>query len=167
MIVQAERPMPRGGTTAGGAYAGRGHSGYRAEIRRAHPLRLVLPLLLAGAAPLFLGGLLSDLAYGASAEPQWSNFAAWLVAGAMVLAGVALLWTLVTVLRYGAWRGAPVTSLLAQLAVFVLGFVNSLVHARDAWGIMPLAPILSALVFVLSAVALVTSLALVAWADEA
>ena len=126
-----------------------------------------MPLLLAGATPLFLGGLLSDLAYGASAEPQWSNFAAWLIAGAMVFAGLALLWTLITVLRFGAWHGAPVASLLAQLGVFVLGFVNSLVHARDAWGIMPAAPILSALVLGLSVLALVTSLALLDWAERA
>ena len=49
------------------------------------------PFLLSAAVPLYLGGLLSDLGYGNTAEPQWANFAAWLIAGAMVFTGLGLL----------------------------------------------------------------------------
>jgi uncharacterized membrane protein len=102
--------------------------------------------LLAGAAPLFLGGLLSDLAYGSSAEVQWSNFAAWLILGAMVLTGFALLWSLIALIRARPRRGWPLVCFVLVLAAFALGLVNSFVHARDAFAIMPAAPILSGIV---------------------
>ncbi|MDR7335292.1 hypothetical protein [Roseateles asaccharophilus] len=101
------------------------------------------------ALPLFLGALLSDWAYSASFQPQWINFASWLIAGALVLAGLALAWALVDVLR----RRANVVYLLLLLATFVLGFVNALIHARDAWATMPTGLALSAVVLVLAAVA--------------
>jgi uncharacterized membrane protein len=99
--------------------------------------------------PLFLGALLSDWAYSRSFQPQWINFSSWLIAGALVLAGLALLWALVDVLRR---RGGAVY-LLLLLATFVLGFINALVHARDAAATMPTGLMLSAVVLVLVAVA--------------
>jgi hypothetical protein len=115
--------------------------------------------LLAGAVPLFLGGLLADLAYGASAEVQWSNFAAWLIAGAMVFTGLSLLWAFVAMLRGRAWRSWPAWCFLLLLAAFVLGLIDSFVHARDAWGIMPTAPILSGIVTAVIIVAAAVGLA--------
>lgn len=112
----------------------------------ARPIHPLHAFLLAGAAPLFLGGLLSDLAYGSSAEVQWSNFAAWLILGAMVLTGFALLWSLIALVRARPRRGWPLICFLLLLAVFALGLINSFVHARDAFAIMPAAPILSAIV---------------------
>ena len=41
-----------------------------------HPLHAIL---LAGTVPLFLGVLLSDIAYASSYEVQWKNFASWLM----------------------------------------------------------------------------------------
>jgi len=101
------------------------------------------------ALPLFLGALLSDWAYSSSFQPQWINFASWLIAGALVLAGLALLWAAVEVLR----RRGSLVYLLLLIATFVLGFVNALVHARDAWATMPTGLALSAVVVVLAAVA--------------
>ncbi|MBW8467080.1 MAG: hypothetical protein K0M67_02355, partial [Thiobacillus sp.] len=49
--------------------------------------------------PLFLGALLSDWAYTSSHEIQWVNFAAWLIAGGLLMAGLALLWGVVDTLR--------------------------------------------------------------------
>ena len=111
-----------------------------------HPVHAAL---LAGAAPLFLGGLLSDLAYGATAQIQWSNFAAWLIAGAMVFTGVSLLWASIALIRGRPRSGWRFLCFVLLLATFVLGLINSFVHARDAWGIMPTAPILSAIVIVI------------------
>lgn len=115
-----------------------------------HPLHA---MFLAATLPLFLGGLLSDLAYANSYEIQWSNFAAWLVAGGMVFAGVALIWSLIDLLRSRARRGAPLVYFLLLLAIFVLGLINSFQHARDAWGIMPGGLVLSAIVTALTVLA--------------
>lgn len=126
-----------------------------ADVRLAGPVHPLHAFLLAAPVPLFLGGFLSDLAYGSTPEPQWSNFAAWLVAGGMVFVGVALLWALIALLRSRAHGGrvrlGAVFVLL--LATFVVGLVDSLVHARDAYAIMPAAPVLSAIVTLLAALA--------------
>jgi uncharacterized membrane protein len=108
-------------------------------------------VLLAGAPPLFLGTLLSDWAYSSTFEVQWINFAAWLLAGALVFAGAALLWAAVDFLRKDRVRDPrSALYLLVLIATFVLGFVNALVHAKDAWATMPAALILSVLVFLLA-----------------
>lgn len=112
---------------------------------RPHPIHAVL---LGGALPLFLGALLSDWAYGASYEVQWSNFAQWLIAGALVFAGFALLWSLIDVLRKDR-RGGAARTFLLLLATFIVGFVDALVHAKDGWAMMPEGLILSVIVTVL------------------
>lgn len=128
--------------------------------RAIHPLH---GALLAGAMPLFLGAFLSDLAYGGSAEIQWSNFAQWLLVGAMVFTGLGLLWAFIAALRRRAWRAWPMLCFLLLLAAFVLGLIDCFVHARDAWGIMPTAPILSGIVTLLAILALALGL----WSQRA
>lgn len=118
---------------------------------RQRPLHPFHAALLAGALPLFLGALLSDLAYSGSFEVQWKNFASWLIAGGLVLGGLALLWALVELLRSGRpERQRLIIYFLLLLAAWVLGFVNALVHAKDAWASMPAALIYSAIVAVLA-----------------
>jgi uncharacterized membrane protein len=117
-----------------------------ADARVPRPTHPFFAFLLAGAVPLFLGALLSDLAYGSTAEVQWSNFAAWLILGAMVFTGLALLWALVALLRARPRKGWPLLCFVLLLAAFALGVVDSFVHARDAFAIMPAAPILSGIV---------------------
>ena len=101
--------------------------------------------LLAAAFPLFLGALWSDYAYSTSFELQWSNFASWLVFGGMVFLGIALLFAIADLFRGG--RSLLYFALL--LAGFVLGFINALVHARDAYAVMPTGLVLSLLVLLL------------------
>ena len=101
--------------------------------------------LLAAAFPLFLGALLSDHAYSTSYELQWSNFASWLVAGGMVFLGVALLFAIVDLIR----GKRSLLYFVLVLAGFVLGFINALVHARDAYAVMPTGLVLSLLVLML------------------
>jgi uncharacterized membrane protein len=110
-------------------------------------------ILLAGTLPLFLGALLSDIAYAQTYQIQWSNFASWLIAGALVLAGVALLFALVDLFR--AERRASGVGLYAAilLATWLVGFFNALIHARDAWAAMPAGLVLSVIVLVLAFVA--------------
>ncbi|WP_313422665.1 DUF2231 domain-containing protein [Stenotrophomonas rhizophila] len=105
--------------------------------------------VLGGVLPLFLGALLADYAYWSSYEIQWSNFAAWLLVGAMVITTLALLCALV-----GLARGSRARAYTALLVLtWVVGFFNSLHHARDAWAIMPGALVLSAIVTVLALLA--------------
>ncbi|NLD70609.1 MAG: hypothetical protein GX644_17580 [Limnobacter sp.] len=114
-----------------------------------HPIHATL---LAGTVPLFLGALLSDLAYRSSYEVQWANFASWLIAGGLVFAGLALLAALAGLFRSRGGERRPIYFLLL-LAIWILGFVNALVHARDAWAAMPTGLVLSAIVAALSIVA--------------
>ena len=113
-----------------------------------HPVHAVL---LSSTLPLFLGAVLSDWAYNSSFEMQWANFAAWLVAGGLVFAGLALLWSMIDNLRpdRASVRGKWLAAVLLA-ATFALGFVNALIHARDAFAIMPAGLYLSLVVFVLA-----------------
>jgi uncharacterized membrane protein len=117
-------------------------------------------VLAFSALPLFLGALLSDWAYAETYQVQWTNFASWLIAAGLVLNGFALLWAAVEVLRSGAVRDRRGLAYLALLlAVFALGVVNALVHAKDAWGAMPEGLLLSVAVLLLAAAASAIGLA--------
>lgn len=110
-------------------------------------------ILLAGTVPLFLGALLSDIAYYQSYQIQWSNFASWLIAGALVFCGLALLFALVNLVRARTKGGQPLVYFLLLLATFLLGLMNAFQHAKDAWAVMPSGLVLSIIVTVLAFVA--------------
>jgi uncharacterized membrane protein len=120
---------------------------YRSSI---HPLHA---FLLGGALCFFASGLLSDWAYQATYEIQWKNFAGWLIIGGLVLGALALAWALVDLFRAHPGRRQRVVYFILLLAVWILGFVNELVHAKDAWASMPEALIISAITVVLMTVA--------------
>lgn len=108
---------------------------------------------LAGTVPLFLAALLSDIAYAQTYEEQWIHFAAWLIAGGLLVGGIALVLMLIG-LRHGDRRGGRyLLSLLVLAAAWILGLINALVHARDVWASMPAGLVLSVLVLVLAGVA--------------
>ena len=113
------------------------------------PLKPLHALLLAGSLPLFLGALLSDIAYYNSYHIQWSNFASWLIAGALVFSGLALLCALIVLFRSERRQGVALVYFLLLLGGWILGFINALIHAKDAWAIMPTALVLSVIVTVL------------------
>lgn len=110
--------------------------------RPLHPLHL---LLVGSAFPLFLGGLLADIAYARTYEIQWTNFASWLVAGALVFAGPVLVWALLSLLAPGARTRNRLVYVGLLALTCVLGFLNSLIHAMDAWQKMPQALVWSLL----------------------
>jgi len=117
-------------------------------------------VLLASVFPLFLGALLSDWAYFETYEVQWTNFASWLIAGGLVFAGLALIWAVFKALR--GPRGHRKAELIGAgflAATFGLGFVNALVHAKDAWAAMPGGFILSLIVLVFALTAIWTGFA--------
>jgi uncharacterized membrane protein len=122
------------------------HDDARFNPLRLHPLH---GILLGATIPLFLGALLSDLAYASSYQIQWSNFSSWLIAGGLVFGGGAALWAIGTLIfcrRHDYW-GLYVALLVVT---WILGFFNSLIHAKDAWATMPMGLILSAIVMLLA-----------------
>jgi uncharacterized membrane protein len=134
---------------------------------RPRPIHPLFAFLLAAGVPLFLGGLLGDITYGNTAEPQWANFAAWLIAGAMVFTGFALLWALLALILARPRRGWVLLCFVLLLATFALGLVDNFQHARDAWAIMPAAPILSGITTLLAALAAAVGLGTVRAGDAA
>lgn len=123
-----------------------------------HPLYRTTPsplhaILLAGTVPLFLGALLSDVAYAQTFQIQWSNFAAWLIAGGELFCGLALLFSLVNLVRAERKGGRPTLYFLVLLVTWVLGLINAFEHAKDAWAVMPSGLILSVVVTVLALIA--------------
>ena len=117
-------------------------------VKPLHPLHAIL---LAFPFPLFLSALLSDLAYGVTFEVQWANFSSWLIAGGLFVGGFDVLWALINLFRSGTARA--ILYFIVLLAMWVLGFVNALVHAKDAWATMPAGLYLSAVVALLALVA--------------
>lgn len=129
-----------------------------ATVDRSHqtPHMTLGPLhavLLAGTIPLFLGALLSDIAYFQTYQIQWVNFSSWLVAGGLVFTGLALLCGISGLFRAEGHSGRSKLYVVLLLLTWVLGFINSLVHARDAWATMPSGLILSVIVALLACIA--------------
>ncbi|HUD28069.1 MAG TPA: DUF2231 domain-containing protein [Novosphingobium sp.] len=91
-----------------------------------HPLHA---MLLAFPVALFPGTLLADVTYLNSSEMQWSNFAAWLNAGALLFGAPALLWAVISAVR-GPGRRAYA---LLLAATWIAGLVNAFQHSRDGW----------------------------------
>ncbi|KQQ91842.1 DUF2231 domain-containing protein [Massilia sp. Leaf139] len=106
-------------------------------------------ILLAGTVPLFLGTLLSDIAYHNTYQIQWSNFASWLLAGGLLFSGLALLFALVALLRAPRKSGQPLMYFVLLLATWVLGLGNAFQHAKDAWAVMPAGLVLSIIVTIM------------------
>ena len=104
------------------------------------PINPLHALLLSFVFPLFLGTLISDIAYLRSAEIQWHNFAQWLNAGGLFVGGFALLAALIALIRHRRTGGARLLAYaLILLAAWIVGLVNAFIHTRDAWGIIPAA----------------------------
>lgn len=114
-----------------------------------HPLHAVM---LAGSLALFIGAALSDIAYFRTYEIQWQNFASWLIAGALVFSAVAVLFSLFDLRGAVRTRGSAIYALIV-VAMWVIGFFNALLHARDAWASMPGGLVMSLIVVVLALVA--------------
>jgi len=103
-------------------------------------------VLLAFPFPLFPGALFGDFAYSSTAQVQWANLPSWLIAGGLFAGAFVVLWALTTL---GSGSRA-VLHFLVLLAMWLTGFVNALVHANDAWAIVPESLLLSALATIVS-----------------
>lgn len=124
-------------------------SSTRGRLRPLHPLHAIL---LAFPLPLFLGALLSDLAYRGSYQVQWINFSSWLIAGGLLVGAFAVLWALFGLMR-GARHGRDIAYAVTLTVMWVLGLFNAFVHAKDAWATMPASLYLSVIATLLALVA--------------
>lgn len=124
-------------------------------VERSHSIGIhpVQGALLAGLVTLFLGALLTDIAYAKTYEIQWSNFASWLLVGGLVIGAVALVWAVVDLVRYDRRSGRDWVHALVVLATWVTGLFAALVHGKDAWAMMPGGLVLSAIATVLALIA--------------
>jgi uncharacterized membrane protein len=105
-----------------------------------HPMLVPIPIAC------FIGALVTDIAYWASAEMMWADFSSWfLVVGFIfgVLAAFAGLTDFLTN-RLIRSRAPAWPHLLGNLVVLILAFFNALIHTRDAWtSVVPTGIILS------------------------
>lgn len=128
----------------------------RLEIAAERGFHTVHSLVLAFPIALFSAGLVADIAYLRTAEIQWTNFAAWLIVGALVFGGVAAAWALASLVI--ALRSPQRTRRLIYFgvlaAMWLLGLVNAFKHSQDGWSsVGALGVILSILCTVLALVA--------------
>lgn len=128
----------------------------RLEIAAERGLHTVHSLVLAFPMALFSAGLVADIAYLRTAEIQWTNFAAWLIVGALVFGGIAAAWALASLVI--ALRSPQRTRRLIYFgvlaAMWLLGLVNAFKHSQDGWSsVGALGIILSILCTVLALVA--------------
>ena len=121
------------------------HTAHARRVPSIHPIHAVF---VAGTIPLFAGALLSDIAYFRTYHIQWQNFASWLIAGGLVMAGVALVFALFGLAPARRTR-ASVLYLLVLAVAWIVGFFNALHHARDAWDSMPGGLVMSVIVTLL------------------
>jgi uncharacterized membrane protein len=102
------------------------------------PLRPIHAIFLAFPLPLFLAALVSDFAYWSTFQVQLTNFSSWLIAAGLVGGGFALICALIGLLSV---QVAPDRKRIAYLIVlsvmWVLGFIDAFVHAKDAHATMP------------------------------
>ncbi len=97
----------------------------------------------------FIGALLTDIAYYATAEMMWADFSSWLlIAGLIggVLAGLAgltdFLGNRLIRSQAPAWP-----HLLGNLLVLLLSFFNLMIYTRDGWtSVVPTGIVLSIVV---------------------
>ena len=95
----------------------------------AHPL---YPALLPISIVCFVGALITDLAYIASADMMWLDFSSWLLLAGLIGGGVAGVLLIVELIR-ARDRRALLPHLLLLLAAWVVEVFNSFLHARDGW----------------------------------
>lgn len=107
-----------------------------------HPMLVSFPIVC------FVGALVTDIAYWATAEMMWADFSAWLLAVGLVMGVLAAIAGLIDFLGNRQIRqlSEAWVHLAGNVLVLILALFNSFIHSRDAWtSVVPTGLILSAL----------------------
>jgi len=102
----------------------------------------------------FVAALIFDVVYARSGELLWDKSAAWLIAIGLLFAVVPRLINLVQV-WVTSRRASPATEkldFLLNLLAIATAIVNSFVHSRDAYAVVPAGVLLSAFTVILLAI---------------
>jgi uncharacterized membrane protein len=82
----------------------------------------------------FIGALVTDLTYAATAEMMWADFSCWFLAVGIIVGVLAVIAGLIDFLGNRIPRERPAAwYLIGSVVVLVLAFFNKLIHTRDAW----------------------------------
>ncbi|MDF0494872.1 MULTISPECIES: DUF2231 domain-containing protein [Bradyrhizobium] len=94
-----------------------------------HPMLVPIPITC------FVGALLTDIAYVASAEIMWADFSAWLLLAGIIFGVLAAIVGLIDFLGNRLVRAqAPAwPHLIGNAVVLILSIVNLMIHMRDGW----------------------------------
>lgn len=92
-------------------------------------------ILLAFPIALFTGAVAADIAYLNTAEMQWTNFSAWLIAGGLAVGAPVVVWAAADAVLARKAGGSPgaLVYLAALVIMWTLGLFNAFQHSRDAW----------------------------------
>ncbi len=95
------------------------------------------PLLVPFPTAMFVGALVTDLAYWRTADPLWSTMSSWLLLAGLVIACAAV--------ATGFVRCRLGPHPVGDGAAIVLSIVNFIFHVRDGYSaVVPAGPLLSA-----------------------
>jgi uncharacterized membrane protein len=109
---------------------------------------LLFPLLTSIPSTCLTGALITDIAYWRTANMQWANFSAWLLAAGLVVALFAAVAGVIDFLFDARVRAQGIAWTYAggNVLAWLLAILNSFVHSRDAYtSVVPEGLILSAL----------------------
>lgn len=124
-------------------YAERISSTARVARHPIHPMLVPFPIVC------FIGALVTDIMYYATAEMMWANFSAWLLVIGVILGILAAIAGLIDFLSNPLIRAqaAAWPHLIGNLIVLILSVFNAMIHTRDAWtSVVPTGLILSIIV---------------------
>ena len=112
----------------------------------------IYPMLLPIPITCFVGGLITDLAYVATASMMWLDFSSWLLLAGLIGGGFAGLLLIIEVIRAGRARpGTLMLHFVLLLLAWIVEVFNSFFHARDGWtAVVPGGMTLSIIAAVLS-----------------
>jgi uncharacterized membrane protein len=94
----------------------------------------------------FVGALVTDVTYWASAEMMWADVSSWLLVIGLVFGVLAAIAGLTDFLSNRLIRSQTPAwpHLLGNVAVLIVAFFNALIHTRDGWtSVVPIGLILS------------------------
>ena len=105
-----------------------------------HPMLVPFPIVC------FVGTLVTDIAYWATAQMMWADFSAWLLVIGMIMGGLAAIAGLTDFLRNRLIRAQQPAwpHMAGNIVMLLVASLNTLVHTRDAWtSVVPTGLILS------------------------